>query len=397
MEVQNRPGLCGLNDSLASDGYSQRPRPLSALGMVTSIEIKNFRGFQELTVPDLAAINVIVGDNASGKTAFLESIYLAVSGNAQQPFNLKQWRGQEVKFNTGSIDSVAEAIYADLFHDSKSEEPITIQLNGRGFENRRLVISRSTDVIVPIRQNRHARRAAKKKVLNFQSPVASETITVPISLTWTDEQGSSYTTRALLNRSQLQFEGTNERLPNCFFYAAQTGVPVAEAATHYSALKKNRNTEKFRQIFLSVFDQINDIDIGDVGGSAVLLADVPWAKQLLPLPLLSGGTNRAAAIMLAITHRQDGLVLVDEIENGIFHSRQRNFSRALLELARAYQNQLILTTHGEEWIHNFMEAAADNAEDIAFWRLERTKEYKPSMRKFTLSEFRSGMAGGEMR
>ena len=82
MEVQNRPGLCGLNDSLERDGYSQRPRPLSALSMVTSVEIKNFRGFEELTVRDLAPINVIVGDDASGKTAFLETLYLAVSGSA---------------------------------------------------------------------------------------------------------------------------------------------------------------------------------------------------------------------------------------------------------------------------------------------------------------------------
>src|ERR1700731_504230 len=81
-------------------GFSQ----LSALSMITSVDIKNFRGFKELAANDIGRINVIVGDNASGKTAFLEAIYLAVSGNAQQPFILKQWRGQEVKFQSGSVD-----------------------------------------------------------------------------------------------------------------------------------------------------------------------------------------------------------------------------------------------------------------------------------------------------
>jgi len=365
--------------------------------MVTSVQIRNFRGFEDLIVDGLPPINVIVGDNASGKTAFLESIYLAVSGNAQQPFILKQWRGQEVKFQSGSVDSVVEAIYADFFHDSKSEEPITIKLAGRGFENRQLVISRSTGVIVPIRPNRRDRRAAKKKSPRFQTPDASETTTVPISLTWTDELGNAHRARALLTRSALQFEGTNERLPNCYFYASQASIPTLESASHYSALKKNRSAERFRQIFLSVFDQITDIDIGDVGGSSVLLADVPWAKELLPLPLLSGGTNRAAAILLSMTHREDGLVMVDEIENGIFHARMRSFSRALLQLARAYKTQLMLTTHSEEWIERFIEAAAEETDDIAFWRLERTKDNRPTVRKFSLPEFRSGMAGGEMR
>src|ERR1700676_1141511 len=153
---------------------------LSALSMVTSVEIRNFRGFKELAVSDLAPINIIVGDNASGKTAFLETIYLAVSGNAQQPFLLKQWRGQDVRFQTGSIDNVADAIYSDLFHDSQSGEPISIKLGGRGFENRQLVISKSSDVIVPL-ANRHQRRSTKKKVQQgFQVPDASQIATVPI-------------------------------------------------------------------------------------------------------------------------------------------------------------------------------------------------------------------------
>jgi predicted ATPase len=370
--------------------------------MVTSVEIKNFRGFKDFAVSGLEPINIVVGDNASGKTAFLEAIYLAVSGNAQQPLTIKQYRGQDVKFQT-NVDSVTEAIYADLFNDSKSEEPITIKLGGRGFENRQLVISRSAEIIVPIRPNqpshpnRHERRAAKKRTVTFQSPVASETLTVPISLTWTDELGHAHATRATLSKSQLQFQGTNERIPNCFFYAAQAPVAASESAAHYSALKKQRSAKKFRDIFLSVFDQITDIDTGDSGGSSILLADVPWAKELLPLPLLSGGTTRAAAIMLAMTHREDGLVMVDEVENGIFYARMRNFSRALIQLSRFYRTQLVLTTHSEEWIERFIDAAGEETKDIAFWRLERTKENMPTIRKFNFADFRSGMAAGEMR
>jgi AAA ATPase domain len=263
-----------VNDSIAGDRYSPRTGTgssgshLSALSMVTSVEIKNFRGFKEFTVGDLAPINVIVGDNASGKTAVLEAIYLAVSGSAQQPFILKQWRGQDVRFQTGSVASVAEGIYADLFHDSKSQEPIIIKLAGRGFENRQLMIARSSDVIVPL-QNRKERRAAKKtqsKNVSFQTPVTSQISTVPIVLTWTDEQGNDHSVRALLKPSGLEFEGTREPLPNCFLFASLTAVSASDAAGHFSALKKNRNVEKFRKIFLSVFDQIVDIDLGETGG-----------------------------------------------------------------------------------------------------------------------------------
>ena len=38
---------------------------------ITSIEINQFRGIKQLTVSDFSNINLIVGDNNSGKTTFL--------------------------------------------------------------------------------------------------------------------------------------------------------------------------------------------------------------------------------------------------------------------------------------------------------------------------------------
>lgn len=283
------------------------------------------------------------------------------------------------------------------FTTLKSEDQIFIKLTGRGFETRQLAISRSRgDVIVPTKAlgNRQQRRAARNK--SFAAPVPSEALTVPIALTWTDENGNSHAVRALLSPQGLVFEGTNERLPTSFMFASQTVINASEAAGHFSALRKNRTVDRFRQVFLSVFNQIKDIDLADIGGNSILVADVPWAKELLPLPLLSGGTNRAAAILLSLTHRDDGLVLVDEIENGIFHARQRSFSKALLELTRAYRQQLFLTTHSEEWLRNLIEAAGNQVKDISFWRLER-KNKGPTIRRFTVAEFQSGMAAGEMR
>ena len=46
---------------------------------ITSIEINQFRGIKQLTVSDFSNINLIVGDNNSGKTTFLEAIQLLLS------------------------------------------------------------------------------------------------------------------------------------------------------------------------------------------------------------------------------------------------------------------------------------------------------------------------------
>ncbi len=149
---------------IQSGRSARKPNILSEIGMLNTVEITNFRGFEHLKVSDLALINVIVGDNAVGKTALLEAMFLTLSGHADKPLALKQWRGMDTTFRTGSVDSIFEGIYADLFHDPNSQLPITIKLTGQGFENRQLVVEKSRgDVTIPLERpkNRHQRRAEK--------------------------------------------------------------------------------------------------------------------------------------------------------------------------------------------------------------------------------------------
>ena len=47
--------------------------------MVRDLSIKNYRCFEDFYVDSLAQVNLIVGDNNSGKTSFLEAIYLLVN------------------------------------------------------------------------------------------------------------------------------------------------------------------------------------------------------------------------------------------------------------------------------------------------------------------------------
>lgn len=47
--------------------------------MIEKIRIKNYRKFRDLTLPLNADLNVVVGDNDSGKSTILEAINLALS------------------------------------------------------------------------------------------------------------------------------------------------------------------------------------------------------------------------------------------------------------------------------------------------------------------------------
>lgn len=46
--------------------------------MLTSLTIENFRAFKRLEMPDLGRVNLIEGENGSGKTCVLEAVELLV-------------------------------------------------------------------------------------------------------------------------------------------------------------------------------------------------------------------------------------------------------------------------------------------------------------------------------
>jgi len=44
-----------------------------------NIEIKNFRGIDHLKIDDLGRVNILVGQNSSGKSSVLEAVNLSLN------------------------------------------------------------------------------------------------------------------------------------------------------------------------------------------------------------------------------------------------------------------------------------------------------------------------------
>lgn len=52
--------------------------------MLDSLHIRNFRCFEDLQVPSLGHINLIVGKNNTGKSTLLEAVYVFAKNGAQE-------------------------------------------------------------------------------------------------------------------------------------------------------------------------------------------------------------------------------------------------------------------------------------------------------------------------
>jgi predicted ATPase len=82
--------------------------------------------------------------------------------------------------------------------------------------------------------------------------------------------------------------------------------------------------------------------------------------EKVPLNLVSSGMSKMAAILFAIASKRGSVLLIDEIENGIFHKRLDLFWKSLLDFATETESQVFASTHSGECIR----AAATLAEEF---------------------------------
>jgi hypothetical protein len=95
-----------------------------------------------------------------------------------------------------------------------------------------------------------------------------------------------------------------------------------------------------------------------------------------PVPLRSfgDGLNRLFGIVLSLVNAKDGLLLIDEFENGMHHTVQYDVWRGIFRLSRALKVQVFATSHSWDAIQAFQRAAAEDPDDGVLVRLSKRNE-----------------------
>lgn len=95
-----------------------------------------------------------------------------------------------------------------------------------------------------------------------------------------------------------------------------------------------------------------------------------------PVPLRSfgDGLNRLFGIVLSLVNAKDGLLLIDEFENGMHHTVQLEVWRGIFRLSKLLNVQVFATSHSWDSIETFQKAADEDPEEGVMVRLTRKGE-----------------------
>ncbi len=314
--------------------------------MIKSIEINRFRGIKQLRLDDLRMINIVVGPSATGKTALLEGLRLALGATPQVAYNLALRGIPNFLFPNPSREQF-ESLWSPLFFDFAINESVEFHVvNSDGDQAKsEIYFDESKAVIaapVPV-PNTGSMPGASAGHAMAASAIA------PIAFKRKAFDGSESTLRAAVGpNGQLNFDQGPDLAPTIDFL-----TPVWQSNPQLVAITFSRlsveNTEKdVVQTLRQQFPEIQEISVQSPTLFPVLYAGLSQRARKMPLALVSSGISKFISLLLAIEGGKGGVLLVDEIENGIYYQTMPALLEALHSAARRMGVQLFLTTHSWE-------------------------------------------------
>lgn len=343
--------------------------------MYKSFEVRNFRCFRELTIAELERVNLIAGVNNVGKTALLEAMFLHCGAyNPSLALRLNAFRGIEaVKIKLGQW---IEPPWDSLFHQFDISRSIVLagENTVTGRRSLRLNVVREPSELSRITRFSNSGPEVSEGILS------SSEIAKVLKLEYEEEEwhGSSY---MILDRKGIRAEPIPPAPPfPAFFQVARMRVPFPDEAERFGNLEIRGQQDVLLQVLRLIEPRLSRLAMVVVAGEPMLHGNIGIGR-LVPLPVMGEGMVRLASLVLHIGNAPNGVVLVDEIENGLHHSILPKAWRAIGEVAREFNTQVFATTHSLECIVAAHKAFAES--ELYDFRLHRLERINDTIRAVT--------------
>lgn len=350
--------------------------------LMDSFEVENFRSLKHLKLEKLARVNLLVGKNNSGKTSVLEGLLALVgAGGGTWLSFIERERGL-----TGNASD-----FRYLFYGFDADRSIRL------FSTHRDIISTIASPMASLSVTITAQNQsnAQEDELRFQGSLfapphkhSAEALLVTMQLPSRTESLDfeiSRTARSL-RYNVLASEETSVALARGVFFPASARHKISEILTttidrktlnqKIENLKFNKRDQQLLQTLQIVDPRIKEI----VLGSGQIYLDLGENfLTLLPLNLMGEGIQRLLDVISAVAHTAGGVLLIDEIDNGLHYSALRILWRGILQAARRYDVQVFATTHSAEALRHLTwvlddEENASYRDDVAVYTLIRAKD-----------------------
>lgn len=330
--------------------------------MLRDLTIKNYRAFKDFSIDGLARVNLIVGQNNAGKTSFLESVYLLV--NQHSPAVLLQLLDQRGEYAFFS-DAPGRIEYqtAQLFNDFQLSIEQVRPMYPIEIVSQQDKLHSVTFGVTSRRSSLGSPQPGLQIDVAYSAPVEKAALALDI--------GDNY-----FFSSDSRF--TALRRPPSRYHFVSTAVSEPDyLASLWDRISQNPSEEYEVVTALQIVDPaIEDLRFASQQTAGRALVKLQGRQERFPLSSLGEGLRRVLSLAMHAIVSEKGVLLVDEIDTGLYYGVQVAFWRFLIQTAKRLNTQIFATTHSQDCVEAFQEALqeSDEPEDRRLFRLQRHGE-----------------------
>lgn len=340
--------------------------------MLSELNIEKYRGIDSLKLEDLGRVNVIAGENNTGKTSILEVIE-----SLERPNDLRAWRligrreGNAMRISTTSYDTMKS-----LFPINNENKKTSIVYSGE-YNNKLFTVELTGEFSDTILNDEQL-----EKIRGYRHDYGT-----------TEYEHNEYEVSLL----DIYYKINGENFGSDKIYNVQRGfatstdiiASIVENVVYVSPTQHANNSfylnalmtdpklyEQFVEImkeFDPDFVSINSVEDEMTRSRKYVVLSKKFNEGLL-LNAYGDGMKKAMLLLSALLKAKDGILLLDEFETAIHVSVMGKVFKWIIENAAKLNVQIFMTSHSLEAINSVLKCCPDMQKDIRMITLVNTED-----------------------
>ena len=353
--------------------------------MLDSLLIKNFRLFKHLEVKKLSRLNLIVGRNNSGKSTFLEAVNFYINNSSPQVllnligFRQENLEPMSMEMTDDDFSRVNPIRHLFYNHNLPKIDEEGIRVGSLLTEQKQLHVFLSAFRLFTTEEGAQIRRIPIKP--DEIRPEDEPDIEVNLMVTEGDQVKRVFRmgeNRSLERDIRRGITGPTSP-PQCPIEVVSTGnFTSRKLASLWDRVAGTDFADQVISCLQLIDPTVSDIAFIQSDEGRERFGEPPTrfpivrkvnVSERLPLRTSGDGVVRLFHIALALVNAKNGILLIDEFENGLHWSVQPKIWKAVFQLAVKLNVQVFATTHSRDCVRAFGEAWEGDEELGNFFRL----------------------------
>ena len=327
--------------------------------------VRNFRGLQDLSIKKLGHVTLIAGRNGVGKTTLLDALQAYATRGSQKEFGRLLKRKEEY-VGTSYAGQISFSDYNTLFFGRQAIRGRPISIGPVSSNQNRLEIHLETveDIFFP-EQELMVREMFDPKMEILRIQFQNGKSYFPLRCDTPELAQSFRDLIRLLKRLRLMDSDLPDPvactllgpgLPNNQMLANFWNKIVLTEEESIALEALNMTGMSIDRVALARENN------GDTHADSNYFIVKYRNYQRVSLKSLGDGVTRLFAAGLALAASRNGLLLIDEMENGLHYSIIKDVWNMIMKVAKRHNIQVFATTHSLDCIRAFAYAADENEE-----------------------------------